>query len=52
MLSDWTLYLDTILYFINHFIEERAMTQVVSRRPLNAEARVRTRANPCGIYGG
>jgi hypothetical protein len=28
------------------------MTQVVSRRPLTAEDRVRARVNPCGIYGG
>jgi hypothetical protein len=30
----------------------RAMAQVVSRRPLTAEERVRARANPCGICGG
>jgi hypothetical protein len=30
----------------------RAMAQVVSRRPLTAEARVRDRVNPCGICGG
>jgi hypothetical protein len=30
----------------------RAMAQVVSRRPLTVEARVRARVNPCGIYGG
>jgi hypothetical protein len=30
----------------------RAMVQVVSRRPLTAEARVRSRVNPCGICGG
>jgi hypothetical protein len=30
----------------------RAMAQVVSRRPLTAEARVRARVNPCGIRGG
>jgi hypothetical protein len=29
----------------------RAMAQVVSRRPLTAEARVRARVNPCGICG-
>jgi hypothetical protein len=29
-----------------------AMAQVVSRRPLTAEARVRARVNPCGICGG
>jgi hypothetical protein len=28
------------------------MAQVVSHRPLNAEARVRARVNPCGICGG
>jgi hypothetical protein len=28
------------------------MAQVVSRRPLIAEARVRALVNPCGIYGG
>jgi hypothetical protein len=27
------------------------MAQVVSRRPLTAEARVRARVNPCGIRG-
>jgi hypothetical protein len=30
----------------------RAMTQVVSRRPLTAEVRVRARVIPCGICGG
>jgi hypothetical protein len=30
----------------------RAMAQVVSRRPLTAEARARVRVNPCGICGG
>jgi hypothetical protein len=28
------------------------MAQVVSRRPLTAEARVHARVNPYGIYGG
>jgi hypothetical protein len=28
------------------------MAQVVSRRPLTAEARFRIRVNPCGICGG
>jgi hypothetical protein len=28
------------------------MAQVVKRRPLTAEARVRARVNPCGICGG
>jgi hypothetical protein len=30
----------------------RAMAQVVSRRPVTAEALVRARVNPCGICGG
>jgi hypothetical protein len=30
----------------------RAMAQAVSRRPLTAEARVRSRVTPCGICGG
>jgi hypothetical protein len=30
----------------------RAMAHVASRLPLTAEARVRARANPCGICGG
>jgi hypothetical protein len=30
----------------------RAISQVVSSRPLTAEARVRARVNPCGICGG
>jgi hypothetical protein len=28
------------------------MVEVVSRRPLTAEDRVRARVNPCGICGG
>jgi hypothetical protein len=28
------------------------MAQVVSRRSLTAEARIRARVNPCGICGG
>jgi hypothetical protein len=28
------------------------MAQAVSRRPLTAEARVRSRFSPCGICGG
>jgi hypothetical protein len=28
------------------------MAQVISRRPLTAESRVRARVNPCGICGG
>jgi hypothetical protein len=30
----------------------RAMAQAVSRRPLTAEARVRSPVSPCGICGG
>jgi hypothetical protein len=30
----------------------RAMAQAVSRRPLTAEARVRSRVSPCGLCGG
>jgi hypothetical protein len=30
----------------------RAMAQAVSRRPLTAEARVRSLVSPCGICGG
>jgi hypothetical protein len=30
----------------------RAMAQVVSRRPLTVEARVRSRVSPCGVCGG
>jgi hypothetical protein len=30
----------------------RAMAQAVSRRPLTAEARVRSRVSPCGICDG
>ena len=29
-----------------------AMAQAVSRRPLTAEARLRSRVGPCGICGG
>jgi hypothetical protein len=28
------------------------MTQAVTRRPLTAEARIRSRVSPCGICGG
>jgi hypothetical protein len=38
--------------FRNPLTRGRAMAQIVSRRPLTAEARVRTRVNPCGICGG
>jgi hypothetical protein len=37
--------------FVN-YLTVRAMAQVVSRRPLTAEARIRARVNPCGICGG
>jgi hypothetical protein len=30
----------------------RAVAQAVSRRPPTAEARVRSRVSPCGIFGG
>jgi hypothetical protein len=33
-------------------ITSRAMAQVISRRPLTAEALVRIRVNTCGICGG
>jgi hypothetical protein len=36
----------------NTRVQGRAMAQVVSRRPLTAEARVRDRVNPYGICGG
>jgi hypothetical protein len=36
----------------NEGLKGRAMAQVVSRRPLTAEARVRARVNPCEICGG
>jgi hypothetical protein len=39
------------LYY-NQILHNRAMAQVVSRRPLTAEARVRARFNPCGISAG
>jgi hypothetical protein len=42
----------TILVLSNTLRNGRAMVQVVSRRPLTAEARVRARFNPCGICGG
>jgi hypothetical protein len=35
-----------------HNLAVRAMAQAVSRRPLTAEARVRSRISPCGICGG
>jgi hypothetical protein len=39
-------------FFTNKHITGRAMAQVVIRRPLTVEARVRTRFSPCGICGG
>jgi hypothetical protein len=30
----------------------RAMAEAISRRPVIAEARVRSRVSPCGICGG
>jgi hypothetical protein len=46
-----------LIYRISHVptksdIKGRAMAQVVSRRPLTAEAWVRTQVNPCVICGG
>jgi hypothetical protein len=35
-----------------YIFNRRAMAQAVSRQPLTAESRVRSRVNPCGIYGG
>jgi hypothetical protein len=32
--------------------QDRAMDQAVSRRPLAAEARIRSRVSPCGVCGG
>jgi hypothetical protein len=37
---------------LHMLLKGRAMVQAVSRRPLTAEARVRSRVCPCGIYGG
>jgi hypothetical protein len=37
---------------LNKHLLGRAMAQVVSRRPVPAEAWVRARVNPCGICGG
>jgi hypothetical protein len=42
----WTLGLVLRLWRV------RAMAQAVSRRPLTAEARVRSRVSPCRICGG
>jgi hypothetical protein len=42
----------TLRYIPESFHLGRAMAQVVSRRPLTAEALVRARVNPCGICGG
>jgi hypothetical protein len=35
-----------------YLISGRAMAQAVSRRPVIADVRVRSRLSPCGIYGG
>jgi hypothetical protein len=40
-----------VKYVTNTRAEGRAMAQAVSRRPLTAEARVRSRVSPCGICG-
>jgi hypothetical protein len=40
-------------HYLHHsLLLGRAMAQVISRRPLIVEARVRSRINPCGICGG
>jgi hypothetical protein len=39
-------------YSTQYLLYGRAMAQVVSRRPLTAEARVRPRVNADGICGG
>jgi hypothetical protein len=39
-------------YYYIFQLKGRAMAQAVSSRPLTAEARVRSRVNPCGICGG
>jgi hypothetical protein len=41
-----------LLVATNCVATSRAMAQAVSRRPLTAEARVRSRVRLCGIYGG
>jgi hypothetical protein len=41
-----------IRYILTLVASGRAMVQVVSRRPLTLEARIRARVNPCGICGG
>jgi hypothetical protein len=46
------LYLDTLDIPVTNYAAGRAMTQVVSHRPLTTEARVRAWVNPCGICGG
>jgi hypothetical protein len=35
----------------HHFLNGRAMVQAVNRRPVTAEARVRSLVSPCGICG-
>jgi hypothetical protein len=37
---------------VEYIQEGRSTAQAVSRRPLTAEARVLSRASPCGICGG
>jgi hypothetical protein len=41
-----------MLQYRNGTPNGRAMAQAVSRRPLTAETRVRSRVGPCGICGG
>jgi hypothetical protein len=40
------------IYSLFNVAAGRAMAQAVSRQPLTAESRVRTRVNPCGICDG
>jgi hypothetical protein len=47
-----TLITITITIRLHTSITARAVPQAVSRWPLIAEARVRTRVNPCGICDG
>jgi hypothetical protein len=51
--QNWLIMLPNIKYRCRYYIPlGRAMVPAVSRRLLNAEARVRSRVSPYGIYGG
>ena len=39
-------------HIVQGAVSGRAMAQAVSRRPLTAEARFRSRVSPCGFCGG